>query len=485
MERYRMPNLTRTVDSGEWIYYDTEEGPFICDYRGKEKNVVIPAFIDGKPVKAVLGVGNYLFYRWGVFFEKGVESVVISEGIEAILSEAFSSGDLTSVRIPSSVTRIEASAFGGNKLTDLAIPEQVTYIGRSAFGSNRLTRVAIPPGIETIADNAFEGNCLTRVLIPPGVRGIGKWAFFHNRLADIEIPNSVTTIGDCAFMHNELAGIDLPASVTGIGRRAFAENRLASVFIPRTLVSIGGGAFANNPALMAIVTDSENPSYTSVDGVLFSKDKTVLVSYPAGKGTVYTIPDGVTTIAPYACDNCQLEQVIFPASLGVIGKSAFADNHLTGVTLPPGVKTIDNFAFFHNELSCIIIGMDVELYRGGSSDDFSSMYKRSGKKAGKYTKTNGVWNYAPLDKEMAGRYLDFKTVARSKAKKAAPGIKKAGFILMAVTGSLPSICLVLPVFLARLVFDLVPIVFVSIFLVPYVCIRRLGRSAIRQFRNKG
>jgi hypothetical protein len=125
--------------------------------------------------------------------------------------------------------------------------------------------------------------------------------------------------------------------------------------------------------------------------------------------------------------------------------------------------------------------MDVELYHGGSDDDFSSVYYRGGKKAGKYTKTSGVWNYAPLDKELAPRYLDFKKIVKSKAKKAAPGIKMAGFIVLAILSSLPSICLILPGFLIRLAFGLIKIVFI---LIPCLCVRRLGRM-IKKLRNKG
>ncbi|MDR0655722.1 MAG: hypothetical protein LBG22_05350 [Treponema sp.] len=55
---------------GEWDYYDDEDGLIIHDYRGTEKEVTIPAFIDGKPVKSVLGTGEYLCYRWGIFFKK-------------------------------------------------------------------------------------------------------------------------------------------------------------------------------------------------------------------------------------------------------------------------------------------------------------------------------------------------------------------------------------------------------------------------------
>jgi hypothetical protein len=69
-----------------------------------------------------------LFYRRGIFYEKGVENVIISEGITTIYRHAFARSDLLSVRIPATVTRIESGAFWKNH-----IPEGVTVIGDSAF----------------------------------------------------------------------------------------------------------------------------------------------------------------------------------------------------------------------------------------------------------------------------------------------------------------------------------------------------------------
>ncbi|MDR2785446.1 MAG: leucine-rich repeat domain-containing protein [Treponema sp.] len=447
------------VYSEEWIYYDTEDGLVIFDYTGKEKTVTIPAFIGGKPVKAVLGTGQYLCYRWGAFYEKGVESVIIGEGISAIWSNAFALGGLSSVLIPASVTCIGYDAFSGNKLTE----------------------IVIPPGVHTIEKQAFAYNCLTRAVISPGVRVIGERAFAYNTLTDITIPDTVTVIGEEAFTHNELTGINIPESVTGIGSKAFSDNRLTAAFIPRSLDAIGGGVFADNPALKAIVTDPENPSYTSVDGVLFSKDKTTLVSYPAGRGKEYAIPDGVKTIARFACAGSQLEQVFIPGGVTAIGRAAFSNNQLTSVTIPPGVKTIAPFAFTRNKVTSVTIGMDVKLGGGGAGgfdDGFDFVYKQGGKKAGTYTKTGDAWNYAPLDKELASAYLDIKTVARVKAKKAAAVLKKAAFVLGTMACVLPS----LPVacfFLASFLVQSLLLLIVSIPFIPYLCIR----LAIRLFKR--
>jgi hypothetical protein len=461
------------VYSEEWSYYESEDGLVIFEYQGKEKNVTIPAFIGGKPVKGLEGLGEYLFYRWGIFYEKGVENVIISEGIITIHRHAFARSDLLSVRIPASVTRIESGAFSYNRLSSVAIPEQVTHIGKGAFGNNRLTGIVIPPGVYTIGDGAFANNCLTRAVISPGVCVIGEGAFDYNRLAEITIPDSVTIIKKSAFAHNLLTGIDIPESVTGIESRAFWKNHLTAAFIPKSLTAIGGGLFADNPALKAIVTDPENPSYASVDGVLFSKDKTTLVAYPAGKGKEYAIPEGVTTIVRFACAYNQMEQVLIPGSVTVIGNSAFSKNRLTSVTIPPGVKKIGFYAFAGNELTSVIIGMDVELGGGGSNGfggGFDSVYKCGGKKAGKYTNTGGAWTYEPMDKEQAARYFDFKTVARVRKKKAAVIAKKAVDILVMTAILTPTVCFALAeVVITNLVSLILAIPYLFIRLIIALC----------------
>lgn len=457
----------------EWEYCEDDDGIIIYDYqgdyRGTEKEVTIPAFINGKPVKAIRGEGEYLCYRWGIFFKKDVESVIISEGISAIESNAFKCGDLSSVRIPSSVTRIESGAFSENHLTAVDIPDQLTRIGEAAFNDNKLAGITIPPGVHTIGKWAFAHNCLSCAVISPGICVIGEAAFAGNRLTEITIPDSVTAIGETAFTHNALTGIDLPGSVTDVGSRAFSRNHLTAAFIPRTLVSIGGGAFSNNPALKAILVDPENPAYTSAGGVLFSKDKTVLVSYPAGKGKGYAIPQGVTTIARYACSDNQLEQAFIPRGVTVIGKAAFSDNLLTSVTIPPGVKEIHSFAFSRNQnLSSVIIGMDIEIGYAGIGGDFVAVYKGNGKKAGEYTAAGDKWSYAPLDHRLMPEYFEFKTVVRVNAKKAKAVSKKAGFVLAVIVFVVPQACLTLAV-------SLVTSIFGFILCFPYLCVRLVIR----------
>jgi len=116
----------------------------------------------------------------------------------------------------------------------------------------------------------------------------------------------VTAIGDSAFLGSKtVKQISLPKSVTEIGAYAFYGSSLCSISIHSEIRSIGECAFANCEDLTAITVDNENEKYSSLDGVLFSKDKSELIVYPSGKQNAsYTIRSSVKKIhnmAFYAC----------------------------------------------------------------------------------------------------------------------------------------------------------------------------------------
>jgi hypothetical protein len=108
-------------------------------------------------------LGEYLFYRRGIFYEKGVENVIISEGITTIHRHAFARSDLLSVRIPATVTRIESGAFNNNRLSSVAIPHgQLRNVPGQRVSGGVIERVIgkwLRAGVLEAGDVRYSDNC--------------------------------------------------------------------------------------------------------------------------------------------------------------------------------------------------------------------------------------------------------------------------------------------------------------------------------------
>ena len=159
---------------------------------------------------------------------------------------------------------------------------------------------------------------------------------------------NVVEIAEEAFYQcTGLTGVTIPNSVTSIEGSAFASTGLTTVTIPGGVTTIGTFVFDQCNELKRIEVAAESTTFTSVDGVLFSADKSTLVYCPNGRSGTYAVPDGVTTIGATAFAHCALlEGVSLPAGVTRIEASAFQDcNHLKAFTLPQGVEEIGDYAF--------------------------------------------------------------------------------------------------------------------------------------------
>ena len=192
---------------------------------------------------------------------------------------------------------------------------------------------------------------ITNIVIEDGVTSIGTCAFSDcTGLTTMSIPSSVTYIGDYAFGYcSGLTTVTIPNSVTTIGNYAlYGCNNLTTVTIGSGVTSIGDCAFGKCTRLTNITVSKENLYYKSVDNVLFNNDGTLLIKYPEGIATSYTIPNGVTTIGDNAFIYSLLTEVTIPNSVTTIGDNAFAEcENLTTITIPNSVTTIGTYAFSH------------------------------------------------------------------------------------------------------------------------------------------
>jgi len=415
---------------------------FYCCYG--LKSVTIPAsvtsigkgaFLECRSVKITVSPKNERYKVVdGVLFDKQQNILMycpgnrkgayeIPEGTLLIDDYAFWSGCLTSVTIPDGVTGIGNEAFAVcEDLISIRIPESVNRIGTQAFTSCKaLISIRIPEGVTRIPARAFS-NCssLTSVVIPGSVTSIGNRAFYEcSSLTEVTIPNGVKSIRPSAFAKcRGLTSVVIPGSCSSIDAEAFSEcSGLTEVTIPNGVKSIGGFAFAGLKGLTNVaIPDSvtyiaqypfagcvlasidvapSNPAYEQIDGVLFDKQRKMLVAYPSaregeyaipsgtlligdgafawcGNLTAVTIPDSVTYIGDGAFGNCSsLTSVIVPNSVTHIGRAAFSGcKNLTSATIPAGlIKRAEEVSF----------GKDVSLVvaTGERIDD------------------TGKWRYAP------------------------------------------------------------------------------------------
>ncbi len=137
-------------------------------------------------------------------------------------------------------------------------------------------------------------------------------------------------------------------TVTTIVDQAFDWcSELESVTIPSTITTIGNNIFKSCAYITEIIVDGGNTAFSSENGVLFNKDKTVLIYYPSNKTGAYTIPNTVTTIGDGAFKYCKnLTAVTIQNSVVSIGASAFEGcDKLTSVTIPNSVTSIGEAAF--------------------------------------------------------------------------------------------------------------------------------------------
>ena len=273
-------------------------------------------------------------------------------------------------------TAVELTGYVTRPTGILDIPATVSYegknfdvtaIGDGAFGyCSGITLLTIPNTVKTIGVNAFcFCSGILELTIPDSVTKIGNYAFSYcDGIKQLTIGNGVTDIEFNAFYRcDQLQQVALGNNVATIGESAFDScKQLKQISIPESVTDIGAGAFGNCPALTAITVAEGNTAYCSDGGILFSKDKTTLVQYPAGKPeTSYTIPAGVTAVQGGAFSGTALTSVTIPESVTVIGRNAFyLCEALTAATVPDGVTSIENETFSYcSALTKVTLGNGV------------------------------------------------------------------------------------------------------------------------------
>lgn len=200
---------------------------------------------------------------------------------------------------------------------------------------------------------AFSENKAEEIIFSEGITTIRKMAFMNcTNLKNITLPQSVTLIEDNTFDGCEsLESADLGGAVT-IGSGVFNYcTKLKELKLSGNCTSIGvedEDPFMYLSSLEKISVSDGDGAYSSKNGILYNKDKSVLVHYPKGiTSKEYTVPDGVKTIGNDAFSgNYHLEEVDL-SNVENIGISAFENcKKLSSVKLSKNLKKVGDGAFY-------------------------------------------------------------------------------------------------------------------------------------------
>ena len=203
--------------------------------------------------------------------------------------------------------------------------------------SNDIYDPGIPPKV------AYQGNLCT-------VTALDKNSLHYcTEMVRAEVPFTVTLVDDYAFYGDtKLKTLKLHEGVKLLDQFSISHiDELTILSIPASVDSISGTFVTYSNNLSHIFVDDGNTKYTSVNGVLFNKNKKRLIAFPNGHSANYIVPDGTVAIGRCSFRGAaNLNGVTLPTSLRTIEEDAFWDNSsLTSITVPRGVTTIENSAF--------------------------------------------------------------------------------------------------------------------------------------------
>lgn len=166
--------------------------------------------------------------------------------------------------------------------------------------------------------------------------------------------------------------------VTNIGMDTFYRwTNLKNIEIPSSVEDISDGPFSRNTSLESINVNVNNENYCSENGILFNKQKTKILQYPAGKTDVkeYSIPNTVTEIWDYAfCECSSLTSIEIPSGVTTVRRFAFAGcSSLINIEIPSGVTYISFYTFercsnlTNIEIPSSVTSIDSEAFEGCTS----------------------------------------------------------------------------------------------------------------------
>lgn len=285
---------------------------------------------------------------------------------------------------------IEIIKYNGND-KELKVPEtidehKVVSISQFAIDYEPLTTITFPKTIESIGSSGQEfrkGKNLTSIKVEDSQYGDKYWTdedgtlysyyMTHTDQDQTEYTDYLTLIYCPKARNSKSYTID--DKVTAIDRDAFADcysleevklgngvqkievgaftncTNLTSLDLPKSVKKIGYNAFVRCDKLASYNVVKENESYCDVDGVLYTKNKMKLVSYPRGKEAAdqtYVVDSSCKELEQSAFSTDKLKKIILPNGLQKIGSFALDCRNLESIEIPDTVTTLGRYILGSN-----------------------------------------------------------------------------------------------------------------------------------------
>ena len=382
------------MDDGQWYSVDaTADCPF--EYFIEEYNLIGSESVNYK-TNSIYHLSDLYIGEMGdfTFPELAQDEYVYEKIYTAVLHDVdniFDEGTPRFVyRVNEDGLSCTITTFEGHQTGDLKIPSSidgytVTGIGESAFFAMDFTGdLIMPDSITSIGAGAFQHCELLsgELCLSANITDIEKMAFFEciGLKGSIELPHGLKSLGSYAFAYCDSISGDLkiPEDIEiGAGVFIYCPGLDGTIYLPDDMLWDAGQIIGTN--LQEIVVNGTNPNYSTIDGILYTKDMKTVISCPGGKNGSIVIPEGVESISDSAFRECTringtltlpktlkeigedaflltggfIGDLIIPDSVVVIGDRAFSNAGFDGkLGLPQRIEEIGNYTF----ASCGFVG---------------------------------------------------------------------------------------------------------------------------------
>lgn len=348
----------------------------------------------------VISIGDYAFSRCDSLLNLVIGSGTTEFG-DYLLAE---SNNLKSITLPQTIGMHLSNLWGftGNynggyvpdTLENITVSEPCAEIIEDYFrGCPSIREVVLPNSLKSIQHRAFE-DCtnLVQISLPDSIEKISGSAFYNtgyyneennwqndtlyidNHLMKVkdsfngklELKEGTKSIASNAICYcDNITDIILPDGLVGMENSISGCQNVKSIFIPSSVKHLS--KFDECYNLESIAVSENNPYYSSIDGVLFNKNKSILIDYPCGHLSLeYVVPNDVKIISDGAFSFSKTEKITIPEGVEIIKSGAFAFSSILNINIPDSVTSIgtgvfdytsfENCLYIDNHLIC---GQDV------------------------------------------------------------------------------------------------------------------------------